>query len=435
MPDPTSGITCAFTPAGNGAFSQNVQRLGLYAQDSWRVSHHLTINYGLRYQTTFGLFTASGKSQASNYAFGDLATLGYPQAVPHDDRKQFAPRLGIVYSPGDSEKTVIRAGFGMFYNDLAQNGWATALQSVNPNTVAPPSLIDPNYKTPYAIHITGGVQHAFNEHWIASADYTHEQGNHGYRAYSYTTPVPDTVFRSDNRSSYNSLMLRVQGNVSRRFSLTANYTLSKAQTWGCLLGELFDYVNGVCDPNNAFARGDYGPSGEDVRHRFVLAGTVHIPGGFELTTITQAESARPFTITNANNDGRISVLFSGATLPVATSLDEFRGKAYIQADLRVSRPIKIGERWQVDPFAEFFNLFNRDNPGANYVASITQLPVLTPDGITVTAVCTVPDCSATVPVTSLKQLEIPAGGLGDFFGPGTTVGIPFAAQLGVRVTF
>jgi hypothetical protein len=415
-----------FTPAGNGAFSQNVQRLGLYAQDSWRVSHHLTVNYGLRYQTTFGLFNASGLSQASNPSFPSMLTeWGYPAAVPHDDHKQVAPRLGIAYSPGGSEKTVIRAGVGMFYNDLAQNGWATALQAVNPNSVAPPSLIDPNYKTPYAIHITGGAQHAFNEHWILSADYTHEQGNHGYRAY----PYPDvTIFRSDNRSSYNSLMLHAQANM-RRFSLTANYTLSKAQTWGCLLGELFDYVNGVCDPLNAFNRGDYGPSGEDVRHRFVLAGTVHIPGGFELTTITQAESARPFTITNADNSGRISI--NG----VPTSLDEFRGRAYIQADLRVSRPIKVGERWWIDPFAEFFNLFNRNNPGANYVASISLLPVVTSDGTNVTALCTVPDCSATVPVTSLKQLEIPAGGLGDFFGPGTTVGIPFAAQLGVRVTF
>ncbi|HZB89670.1 MAG TPA: hypothetical protein VE291_13505, partial [Terracidiphilus sp.] len=40
-----------------------------------------------------------------------------------------------------------------------------------------------------------------------------------------------------------------------------------------------------------------------------------------------------------------------------------------------------------------------------------------------------------VPLTSLKQLEIPEGALGDFFGPGTTVGAPFAAQLGVRATF
>src|SRR5450759_429951 len=63
---PPDGSTCTYTPAGNGSFSQNVQRLAFYAQDSWRASHHLTVNYGLRYQTTFGLFTASGLSQAFN---------------------------------------------------------------------------------------------------------------------------------------------------------------------------------------------------------------------------------------------------------------------------------------------------------------------------------------------------------------------------------
>ena len=52
-------------------------------------------------------------------------------SLPHDYRKQIAPRLGIAYSPGNSEKTVFRAGFGMFYDDLAQNGWATAFQGVN----------------------------------------------------------------------------------------------------------------------------------------------------------------------------------------------------------------------------------------------------------------------------------------------------------------
>ena len=438
-PHPASGITCTFTPAGNGNFSQNVQRLAFYAEDSWRATHHLTINYGLRYSTTFGLFTASGQSQAANSSFADLALLGYPSAVPHDDRKQFAPRIGLAYSPGNDGTTVVRAGFGLYFNDLAQNGWATAFQSVNPDSGAPPSLIDPNYKTPYAIHITGGVQHALNQHWTVSADYTHEQGNHGYRAYSYNTPdfpVAATVFHSDNRSSYNSLMLHLQGN-SRRFNLVANYTLSKAQTWGCLLGELFDYVNGVCNPLQPFGPGDYGPSGEDVRHRFVLAGTLHLPRGFEVSSVAQLESARPITITNADNTGRISV--NGTP----TSLDEFRGTPYLQTDLRVTRPFKINERWQISPFAEFFNIFNRNNPGANFAVNVAQLPIpaaqMQPDPVTgitnVTSICTVTDCSQTAPVTSLKQLEIPEGALGDFFGPGTTVGIPFAAQLGVRVNF
>ena len=428
-PDPASGISCRFTPASNGSFSQNVQRLALYAEDSWRVTPHLTLNNGLRYQTTFGLFTASGRSQTQNPSFSLLPSLGFPLSAPHDDRKQFAPRLGIAYSPGDSGNTVLRAGFGLYYNDLAQNGWATAFQAVNGGPNPPAALIDPGYKTPYALHATAGVQHAFNANWTASADFTHEEGNHAYRAYPFSAA---TVFRSDNRSSYNALMLRVQGNVSRRFNLVANYTLAHAQTWGCVLGELFDYVNGVCDPLNAFAPGDYGPSGEDVRHRFVLAGTVHLPGGVEVSTVTQAESARPFTITTADNRNRISV--NG----VRTPLDAFRGTPYIQADLRVSRPIKFGDRWEVLPFAEFFNLFNRNNPGANYVANVGALsivPAAEAQAGNVTHICTNADCSMTKPITSLSELRVPAGGLGDFFGPGTTVGIPFAAQLGVRVTF
>jgi hypothetical protein len=422
----------ATTPARDGSFSQNVQRLALYAQDSWRLSRHLTLDYGLRWQTTFGLFIASGHDQTVNPSFSLLPSFGLPERAPHDDRKQFGPRLGLAYSPGNSGRTVLRAGFGLFFNDLAQNGWAAALQAVNGGPNPPAALIDPNYKTPYALHATGGVQHAFNSNWTASADFTHEEGNHAYRAY----PFAATVFRSDNRSSYNALMLHLQGNVANRFNLVANYTFSKAQTWGCVLGELFDYVNGVCDPLNAFAPGDYGPSGEDVRQRFVLAGTVYIPGGFELTTMTQAESARPFTITTADNSHRISV--NGQP----TALDALRGTPYIQMDLRLARPFKFGDRWgdqyEVRPFAEFFNLFNRNNPGANFVGTIAALPLIPSDiasGNATTICLDFPTCNQLQPITSRKQLEIPAGGLGDFFGPGATVGIPFAAQIGVRVNF
>ena len=127
---------------------------------------------------------------------------------------------------------------------------------------------------------------------------------------------------------------------------------------------------------------------------------------------------------------------------VQTSLDQFRGTPYLQTDIRISRPFHINDRWRLMPFVEIFNLFNRNNPGANFAVNVAQLPV-PPDqqaSGNVTSVCTganVSNCTDanSVPLTSLKQLEIPEGALGDFFGPGTTVGIPFAAQLGVRVTF
>ncbi|MGC1413715.1 MAG: carboxypeptidase regulatory-like domain-containing protein [Candidatus Acidiferrum sp.] len=429
-PNITPGTSCTSTPDGDGSFSQNVQRLGFYAEDSWRVTRNLTINYGLRYDTTFGLFIASGHDQSFNPA---LAGNGIVSGIPHDYRKAFAPRLGIAYGLGSSGRTVLRGGVGLYYNDLAQNGWVEAFNAVNnyniQNASGPPSLIDPNYHTPYALHATAGVEHAFNANWILSADFTLETGMHGYRRYDYPSGI--SVFRSDNRSSYKGLALHLQGNVAKRLSLVANYTLSSAKTWGCVLGELFDYVNGVCDTSNPFGPGDYGPSGEDVTHRGVIAGTFHAPGGFELTTLIQAESARPFVITTADNSARISV--NG----VPTSLDEFRGTPYIQADLRVSRPFTFHERWNVAPFIEFFNLFNRNNPGANYVTNVAALPVPAAQAASgnVTDICTNAACTTTTPVTRLSQLAVPAGGLGDFFGPGTTVGIPFAAQVGVRFTF
>lgn len=426
----TPGTSCTVTPAGDGSFSQNVQRLGLYVEDSWRVTPRLTLNYGLRYDTTFGLFVASGHDQNLNAA---LAGNGIISGIPHDYRKAFAPRVGFAYGLGSSGNTVIRGGAGLYYSDLAQNGWVEAFNAVNNfnilNGSGAPSLIDPNYHTPYALHATAGIQHAFNANWVLSADWLLETGVHGYRRYDYDTGI--SVFRSDNRSRYNAFALHLQGNVAKRLSLVANYTLSSAKTYGCVLGELFDYVNAVCDTSNPFAPGDYGPSGEDVRHRAVLAGTFHAPAGFEVTTLIQGEGARPFVITTADGSGRISV--NG----IPTTMDEFRGTPYIQADLRVSRPFKFHESWSVSPFIEFFNLFNRNNPGANFVTNVAALPVPSDQAQSgnVTDICTNAACTTTKPVTSLSQLAIPAGGLGDFFGPGTTVGIPFAAQIGVRLTF
>src|SRR5580693_2357557 len=94
----TDGTSCSSTPAGDGSFSQNVQRLGFYAQDSWRVTPRLTVNYGLRYDTSFGLFSASGQSQLNNPAYQTLQALQIPlfehPGAPHDYRLAFAPRLG-----------------------------------------------------------------------------------------------------------------------------------------------------------------------------------------------------------------------------------------------------------------------------------------------------------------------------------------------------
>jgi hypothetical protein len=449
--NPIANITDV--PAGGGIFAQNVQRLGFYAQDSWRIRPNFTVNYGLRYDTTFGLFRANGFDQNQNPAVATVAAenLPLPKGIPHDYRKAIAPRLGIAYSPGNSGNTVFRAGVGMFYNDLAQNGWVDAFRAVAPGPVSllgptdQGALIDPNYHAPYALQTSAGFEHALTQTWRLNINYEHQQGVHQYRRYEYVsgTTLPDTapsisVFRTDNRSRYDAVSFAVNHRFSSKFEMTAHYTLASASTWGAVVGELFDYVNGVSNVNNPFGPGDHGPSGEDVRHRFVLAGTLHLPWGFEMSTLSQFESARPFTLTTAvdiNGDGAANdrAVINGQQ----TTLDEFRGIPFAQVDLRISREFKLGERASLRPFAEFFNLLNRQNSGNNFVGDIGALPVPASqvEAGNVTDICVTADCSVLRPVRNIKDLRQPGGALGDFFGPGTTVGIPFSAQLGIRFSF
>ena len=434
----------------DGSFSQSIQRLGFYAEDVWRVTPSFTVNAGLRYDTTFGLFVASGHDQAANPALAAQQASGSTlvSGIPHDYRKAFAPRVGIAYAPHASTTTVFRAGAGLYYNDLAQNGWVDAFTAVNNfnlrNGGGPSALIDPNYHTPYALTASGGFEHAFKNNWRVNVTYEHQQGVHQYRRYEYTPgfgiPVDApavSLFRTDNRSIYNGLALQLQHRFSERFEVTANYVLSHATTWGATVGELFDYVNGVSNVLDPFGPGDHGPSGEDIRHRFVLAGVLQLPWKFEVSTLSQFESARPFTLStpaDVNGDGVVGndrAVVNG----VQTSLDEFRGTPFYQVDLRVSRNIALGERVTLRPFVEFFNLFNRQNPGNNYVPDISALPTPVNNIANATAFCLNASCTQTQPITSLNQLRVPAGALGDFFGPGTTVGIPFAAQLGIRLSF
>jgi hypothetical protein len=445
------GATVTASEGTNGAFAQSLRRLGLYVEDSWKAVPHFTLNYGVRYDTTFGLFTASGRDQNQNLTLQALRAAGVPFAngIPHDYRKAFSPRLGIAYAPGDGN-TVVRVGFGLFYNDLSQGGWAEAFQAVNSAVTnpalqgtLPPSVIDPNYHTPYAIQASGAIEHAFASNWHLTAQFQHQGGVHQYRRYEYVQGISlpssapsASVFRTDNRSSYNgaSLILQHRGG---RYDVTAHYTFARATTWGATVGELFDYVNGVSDALNPFGPGDHGPSGEDIRHRFVISGVFELPKKFQLSTLAQFESARPYTMStpqDINGDGNVND--RAVVNDVPTSLDEFRGSPYQQIDVRVSRDFRINDRVSVRPFAEMFNLLNRSNPGNNYLPDISPLiPNTAAQQFNATVRCVHPACNTIAPIGSLNDLRVPTGALGDFFGPGTTNGIPFAAQFGVRVSF
>src|SRR6266478_6112357 len=96
--------------------------MGFFAQDQWKVNRKLTLNYGVRYDVELSpLFSpATAVNAAAEKA------LGVVEGIPRD-YNNVAPRFGLAFDPTGSGKTVIRAGFGLFYDHPLL---ATAFDSV-----------------------------------------------------------------------------------------------------------------------------------------------------------------------------------------------------------------------------------------------------------------------------------------------------------------
>ena len=85
--------------------------IGVFVQDSWRLGHRLTLNYGVRYDVEFTPEFAASTQLAQNAQ----DALGITQGIPRD-YNNFAPRVGIAWDPWGDNKTVIRASYGLFYD-------------------------------------------------------------------------------------------------------------------------------------------------------------------------------------------------------------------------------------------------------------------------------------------------------------------------------
>jgi len=91
----------------------------LFAQDDWKVTRHLTLNLGLRYDYFSPIKEASNHQSNFDYATGQLLVAGQngnSDALVTADKANFSPRIGFAWTPGDSGDTVIRGAYGMFYS-------------------------------------------------------------------------------------------------------------------------------------------------------------------------------------------------------------------------------------------------------------------------------------------------------------------------------
>jgi hypothetical protein len=157
----TPGIISTLSAtSGNPYFKLSPKMLGLYFQDDWKVSRRLTLNLGLRWDRDYDL--NGGAEQVKARVYLRLKAIGDPFAggLPHDDNKDFSPRVGLAYDLTGAGKHVLRAGYGLYYGQTFINIPLFMLQQTNPtlftqqaftNTVTPGSTSGTSDRLPTGV--------------------------------------------------------------------------------------------------------------------------------------------------------------------------------------------------------------------------------------------------------------------------------------------
>jgi hypothetical protein len=118
----TAGLLGSVTAsAGNPYFATNDGKmLGVYFQDDYKVSRHLNLSLGIRWDKDYNL--NGGNTQARSLTYQDLLKIGSPYAgIPKNDNLDFSPRFGFAYDVTGSGHHVIRGGYGIYYGQIFEN--------------------------------------------------------------------------------------------------------------------------------------------------------------------------------------------------------------------------------------------------------------------------------------------------------------------------
>jgi Carboxypeptidase regulatory-like domain len=300
--------------------------VGVYLQDDWRFRSNMTFSYGLRYETQNAI----------------------------SDHADLAPRIAFAWGLGGgknkSPKTVLRAGFGMFYDRFTSNLLLQAkringlnqAQLVIPNPAYCPDSpglaclnlppqpcassnsqvdpnicshyqIDPHLRAPYTMQSGASLEHQLTKTANLTLTYLDTRGVHAFLVSNINAPIPGTFPAGD---PFNSSAVRPFGDVGNIFDYQSDGLFRQKQfivnsniRGGAKFSLFSYYVLSYADSNTSGAvvlqfssnpynlRQDYGRASFDIRHRVFLGGSVGLPHNFRFSPFLVAQSGPPFNIT------------------------------------------------------------------------------------------------------------------------------------------
>jgi hypothetical protein len=386
--DPFADFLLGIPTSANGGFGDvSIYLRGNewhgFVQDNWKATTRLTVNLGLRYEyaspfteknnrwSTLDIqnrrviiASEDGQTYPQNLWIPgiqqQLAPLpivtsedaGLDPSLVNKDLNNVAPRIGLAFDLFGNQKTVIRTGYGIYYNAASFNTFTLQSQSPpffkrilapNPravaaqfeNILANPLLgapafqtYDINFRSPYFQQWNLGIQQLLTQNLLLEAQYLGSKGTKLYTNIWYNTPDASPVTNppastralfpnlanfalqaSAGSSSYHAMVLRTEKRLSSGLMVMGSYTFSKSIDNDSLGNTTI--ASGL-DQSNIKAL-ERGLSSFDARHRFVVSYTYDLPfksnnrylfgllGNWQMGGIITHQSGNPFTVTIAGD--------------------------------------------------------------------------------------------------------------------------------------
>jgi hypothetical protein len=327
-----------------------VSNISAYLQDDWKVNSRLTLNLGLRWEMNTPPLDYAGHETSFDPAKGVPLVKNTSYIGDHIwafDWHDYGPRVGFAYQPFGDGKTVVRGGFGTFFNSFSLNNGTSAVFAGYPYTISntysssaaqPVVLSNPfptanavtannlagadyNFSNARVYEYTLGVQHQLQKDLLLEVTYMGSSSNHIKltRNINQPAPGPGTPAQVNARRPYPAYgtinMYTFVGNANYQ---SLQVKLNKRYGYGLSFLMAYTYAHSIDDTSaqtNAYdLRTARGPSSFDVRHRISISPVYELPfgkgrawattgwvsqivGGWQVSPLVQWQTGAPLTAT------------------------------------------------------------------------------------------------------------------------------------------
>jgi carboxypeptidase family protein len=415
-----NSIADTFTgSAGTNEADDNWTSVGIYFQDDFHPTNRLTLNLGLRYELQAGPYSNDFQTPV----LAALGPLGYNNQRSLDTNN-LGPRLGFAWDVKGDAKTIVRGGYGIYYDEIFQNitlyerwtdvrtplnfltfsptPWTPAYYAANRESIRN-SFIDPTFQgqimrltspdlvQPWAHHFNVGGSRQITPGLAVDVDYVHSVGKdeiHRWpinRAENLNTDLsPPGVFLPQFSE------IRVEGNRGHSqfdgLYFTGRMRMPRAQL---LASYAWTEANNIADDfgsnpgnlDNLHWEDDWGPAPNDVRHRFTAGVVGSVWNNLHLSSSIQANTGKPFEARTGQGGSRNRLRAIDPSTGQPFPRNSFRTEGFFSWDMRVSYLIRM-QKTVIEPMFEIFNITNYTNYDRDsYVTTFSSSTFGTPRAI------------------------------------------------------